>query len=283
MRWWQTVGLVVQRELTARRKAALIVTGVLVIVAVGLVVLAAAVNSGSGTPARLDPAEADAVLGTMGVIIMFTAILMTGQVLLIGVAEEKNSRVAEVVLGAMRPRLLLFGKVVAIGLIGLFEVLLTGGLVLVVGGRLDTIELPAATGGAVAIVVLWFLLGFGFYATVYAAAGSLVARHQNAANAAGPINIVVMIGYFIGVISSSGEAAGNQLLKVASLTPPLAPTTMPLRMIQGDVQVWEIAASITLLVLAAYGMILVAERVYSGGLLSSGKTRIREAFRNAVR
>ncbi|MBU1865735.1 MAG: ABC transporter permease, partial [Actinobacteria bacterium] len=208
MRWWQTVGLVVQRELTARRKAALIVTGVLVIVAVGLVVLVAAVNSGNGRPASLDPAEADEVLGTMGVIIMFMAILMTGQVLLIGVAEEKNSRVAEVVLGAMRPRLLLFGKVIAIGLIGLFEVLLTGGLVLVVGGRLDTIELPAATGGAVAIVVLWFLLGFGFYATVYAAAGSLVARHQNAANAAGPINIVVMIGYFIGVISSSGEAAG---------------------------------------------------------------------------
>ena len=198
-----------------------------------------------------------------------------------GVAEEKSSRVAEVVLGAMRPRYLLLGKAISIGLIGLFEVLLTGALVLVVGGRLDTIELPAATGGAIAIVVLWFLLGFGFYATVYAAAGSLVARHQNAANAAGPINIVVMIGYFIGIVSSSeGE---NAVLRIASLTPPLAPTTMPLRMIQGNVEVWEVVVSIGLLVLAAYGMILVAERVYSGGLLMSGKTRLREAFRNAVR
>jgi len=283
MKWWRTVGLVVQRELIARRKAALIITGVLITVAVGLVFLVSAVNSSSGAPASLDPAEADEVLGFLGVIIMFTAIVMTGQVLLIGVAEEKNTRVAEVVLGAMRPRLLLLGKVVSIGLIGLFEVLLTGALVLLVGGRLDTLELPAATGGAIGIVVLWFLLGFGFYSTVYAAAGSLVARHQNAANAAGPINIVVMIGYFIGVISSSGGAAGNPALKIASLTPPLAPTTMPLRMIQGDAAVWEIVVSISLLLVSSYLMILVAERVYSGGLLSGGKVRIREAFRNAVR
>ena len=283
MRWYRTVGLVVQRELIARRKAALIITAILVAVAVGVIVLIATVTESSGAPARLEPNEANELLGFLGVIIMFTAILMTGQVLLIGVAEEKNSRVAEVVLGAMRPRMLLLGKVISIGLIGLFEVLLTGALVLVVGGSLDTIELPAATGGAIAIVVLWFLLGFGFYATVYAAAGSLVARHQNAANAAGPINIVVMVGYFIGVISSGEQLGQNLVLRIASLTPPLAPTTMPLRMIQGTAEVWEVVVSITLIVLAAYLMILVAERVYSGGLLMSGKTRIREAFRNAVR
>lgn len=281
MRWYRTVALVIEREMIARRKAALIITVVLVTVASGLVALLAAVNDG-GTPAALPPDEADELLGFLGVIIMFMAILMTGQVLLIGVAEEKNSRVAEVVLGAMRPRWLLLGKVIAIGVIGLFEVLLTGALVLFVGGSLDTIELPAATGGAVAVVVLWFLLGFAFYATVYAAAGALVARHQNAANAAGPINLVVMIGYFIGVISATGVQT-NVVLKIASLTPPLAPTTMPLRMIQGTAEVWEIVVSIGLIVVAAYLMILVAERVYSGGLLMSGKTRIREAFRNAVR
>jgi len=283
MTWWRTVLLVAQRELVARRRAALIITGVLVTIAVGVMVLVSATTSGSLSPARLDPEEADEVLGSMGVIIMFMAIIMTGQVILLGVAEEKNSRVAEVVLGAMRPRLLLVGKVLSIGLIGLFEVLLTGALVMVVGGVLDTIELPPATGGAIAIVVLWFLLGFAFFATVYAGAGSLVARHQNAANAAGPINIIVMIGYVIGLLSAAGPAADNQVLRIASLTPPLAPTTMPLRMIQGDALVWEIVVSIVLLVVSSYGLMLLAERVYSGGLLRSGKTGIREAFRSAVR
>ncbi|MCB2223426.1 MAG: ABC transporter permease [Actinobacteria bacterium] len=280
MTWWQTVSLVAQREFAARKRATMIITLILVLVGVGVVMLAG-VASGDGQAAALDPADADEVLGFIGVVVMFMAIVMTGQVLLMGVAEEKNSRVAEVVLGAMRPRLLLGGKVIAIGLIGLFEVLLTGTLVLWAGSAVDKVQLPDATGGAIAIVVLWFLLGFGFYATIYAAAGSLVARHQNAANAAGPINLMVMAGYFIGVVSSS--AGANPVLKVASLTPPLAPTTMPLRMIQGTADVWEIVVSISLLVVTSYLMILLAERVYSGGLLSSGKTRFKDALRNAVR
>jgi len=283
MTWWRTVLLVAQRELIARRRAALIITAVLVTIAVGVVVLISATTSGGSAPISLQHKEADEVLGSMGVIVMFMAILMTGQVILMGVAEEKNSRVAEVVLGAMRPRLLLVGKVISIGLIGLFEVLLTGALVMGVGAALDTIELPPATGGAIAIVVLWFLLGFSFYSTVYAGAGSLVARHQNASNAAGPINILVMIGYFVGLISASGPAAGNQVVRIASLLPPFAPTTMSLRMIQGDALIWEIVLSIVLLVVSSYGLMLLAERVYSGGLLRSGKTGIREAFRSAVR
>ena len=282
MSTWSTLWLVMERELRARRRAALIVTAVLATVAVGALVLISVAGSGSG-PARLQPEDADEVLGSLGVIIMFAAILMTGQVVLLGVAEEKNSRVAEVVLGAMPPRLLLAGKVIAIGLIGLAEVVLTAGLVLGVGSALDTLELPDATGGAFAIVLLWFLLGFAFYSTVYGAAGSLVARHQNAANAAGPINIVVMIGYFIGVFSVSSDLSGNVVLKIASILPPFAPTTMPLRMIQGTAAPLEVAISIVLLVVSTYGLLLVAERVYSGGLLSSGKTRIRTALRNAIR
>lgn len=282
MTWWRTVLLVAQREFVARRRAALIITAVLVTMAVGVVVLIFAVTSSGSAPARLDPNEADEILGSIGVMVMFMAILMTGQVILLGVAEEKNSRVAEVVLGAMRPRLLLLGKVISIGLIGLFEILLTGALVLVVGGVLDTIELPPATGGSIAIVVLWFVLGFAFFSTVYAGAGALVARHQNAGNAAGPINVIVMIGYLVGMLSASGPAAGNQVLRLMSLLPPFAPTTMPLRMIQGDALVWEIVVSIVLLVVSSYGLMMLAERVYSGGLLRSGKTGIREAFRGAV-
>lgn len=280
MPWWKTVALVSQRELRARRRAALIITAVLTTVAVGVVVLIAA-TSGSETT-RLDGPEADVVLGSLGVIIMFAAIIMTGQVIMLGVAEEKNSRVAEVVLGAVPPRLLLLGKVVTIGLIGLFEVLLTGGLVIGVGEALDTIELPSATGSAVGIVVLWFLLGYTFYSTIYGAAGSLVARHQNAANAAGPINIIAMIGYFIGVFSASA-AADNVVLRIASLTPPLAPTTMPLRMISGEAAAWEVLLSMALILVASYGLIVLAGRIYSGGLLSSGKTRLKAALRNAVR
>jgi ABC-2 type transport system permease protein len=242
-----------------------------------------AVSGGSETPAALPADEADSVIGFVGVILLFMAIIMTGQVILLGVAEEKNSRVAEVVLGAMPPRYLLVGKVISIGLLGLAEVLLTAAIVLAAGRVFDTFELPSATAGGIAIVVLWFVLGFSFYATVYAAAGALVARHQNASNAAGPINVVLMIGYFIGVASASATAGDNIILRIASLTPPLAPVTMPLRMIRGEAAIWEIWLTIVLVVAATYGMIRLGERVYSGGLLRSGKVGVREALRDSIR
>jgi ABC-2 type transport system permease protein len=278
---WKTVWLVMEREFVARRRATAIITAILVLVALGGMTVIAATTGDGAAPARIPPEEADEVLGFLGVVILFMAIIMTGQVILLGVAEEKNSRVAEVVLGAMRPRLLLTGKVASIGLLGLFEVLLTGALVLLAGSVFDTFELPDATGGAVAIVVLWFVLGFGFYATVYGAAGALVARHQNAANAAGPINIVLMVGYFIGVASTA--SADNPVVRIAAVLPPLAPVTMPLRMIAGEVTVVEIVASIVLIVAAAYGLMLLAERVYSGGLLRGGKVGVRDALRGAIR
>jgi ABC-2 type transport system permease protein len=281
MNTWRTIGLVVVREFSARKRAAAIATAVLITVAVGGMVVIGAMSGDSAAPARIPPDEADEVVGFLGVVILFMAIIMTGQVILLGVAEEKNSRVAEVVLGAMRPRVLLTGKVISIGLLGLFEILLTGALLLIVGSAFDTFELPDATGQAVAIVVFWFVLGFAFYATVYAAAGALVARHQNASNAAGPINIVLMVGYFIGVSSSAN--ADNPLVRIAAMLPPLAPVTMPLRMIAGEAGVAEIVISVALLIASTYGLVLLAERVYSGGLLRSGKVRLRDALKDAVR
>ncbi len=260
----------------------MIVTAALVGTSLAGLAILQAVGSGRPNPIRLGAAEADQVVGFVGVVVLFMAIIMTGQVILLGVAEEKNSRVAEVVLGAMRPRHLLMGKVIAIGLLGLFEVAVTGLTVLLVGTALDRFDLPAATPETVGIVVVWFVLGFAFYSVVYAAAGSLVARHQNAANAAGPINIVLVIGYFIGVTSSYGEA-DNVVLRTASLLPPLAPVTMPLRMVRGSAQLWEVGVAVTLMVISAYGLILTAERIYSGGLLRSGRVGLREAWRSAAR
>lgn len=273
------VRLVVERELRARRKATLIVSGVLVTTVVAGFAILQAVGAGRATPVRLAPEEADQLIGFLGVVVLFMSIVMTGQVILLGVAEEKNSRVAEVVLGAMPPRYLLIGKVLSIGAVGLFEVVITGGTVLAMGRAFDRFELPPATAGALGVAVLWFVLGFAFYSTVYAAAGALVARHQNAANSAGPVNIVLMLGYFIGM-TSAHDSGGNIVLRMASLFPPFAPVTMPLRMLHGGAAPWEIGLAILLVVLSSYGLIMAAERIYSGGLLRSGKVRWREAWRS---
>lgn len=128
-------------------------------------------------------------------------------------------------------------------------------------------------------VFVWFILGFAFFATAYAAAGSLVSRQEEAQNAAFPLTILLMVGYFVASFSLSGE---NTVLRVASLLPPFAPMTMPLRMATGEAALWEIGLSMALMVAAIYLLVRLAGKIYSGGLLHTGaKVKLRDAWRGA--
>jgi ABC-2 type transport system permease protein len=214
-----------------------------------------------------------------GVIFLFISIVTYGQWILIGVIEEKSSRVVEVVLGAVRPHHLLAGKVLGIGLLGLGQLLLVGVVALVLIQQSSTFELPTAAGSAAATVVVWFLLGFAFYATAYAATGSLVSRQEEAQNAAFPLTMLLMVGYFIASFSFTGD---NPILRVASLVPATAPMTMPIRMVAGDAATWEVVVSLALMVAVTYVLVRLAGRIYAGGLLrTGGRIKMREAWRSA--
>jgi ABC-2 type transport system permease protein len=227
-----------------------------------------------------DPEEDDnRIVAFVGMILLFISIVTYGQWILVGVIEEKSSRVVEVVLGAVRPHRLLTGKVLGIGALGLAQLVLVGGIALALGAQSDAIELPPAAATVAGSVVVWFLLGFAFYATAYAAAGSLVSRQEEAQNAAFPLTMLLMIAYFIASFSLSGD---NTVLRIASLVPPTAPMTMPVRMAAGDARLWEIVLSLTAMVTVTYLLVRLAGRIYAGGLLRSGaKIKVRDAWRSA--
>ncbi len=212
-------------------------------------------------------------------VFLFISIVTYGQWILIGVIEEKTNRVVEVVLGAVRPHTLLAGKILGIGALGLAQLIVVGGIALA-GLRLqNAFEVPTATPAIMVAVVVWFVLGFAFYATAYAAAGSLVSRQEEAQNAAFPLTILLMIGYFVASFSLGGE---TPVLRIASLLPPFAPMTMPLRMATGEAAMWEIGTSLILMVAAVYLLVRLAGKIYSGGLLRTGaKVKLRDAWRGA--
>ena len=273
---WRTVALVMGRDLAARRRAALVATGITVGLAVAAIAVVALTTEGSTRTMRGD--EADRVFGFFGVIMLMLALVVTGQVIMEGVAEEKRSRVVEVVLGTVAPRHLLVGKAAAIGLIGLLEVLLLCGAVAAAGVTLDAFALPRATPGALLAVVGWFLLGFAFYATVYGAAGATVAPHENPGYAVFPVTMLLMVGYFGGLTAQGGS---GPLIRVLSLLPPTAPLTMPLRIAFGKAAAWEVWLSAVLMLAATYGVIRLAARLYAGALMRGGKVRWRDAWRDA--
>ena len=236
---------------------------------------------------RLDPQDetddSTRVMAFAAMILLFISIVTYGQWILVGVIEEKSSRVVEVVLGAIKPSHLLAGKVLGIGALGLAQLVLVGGLALVLGSRSTSIEIPDTAATAVLAVIMWFFLGFAFYATAYAAAGSLVTRQEEAQNAAFPLTMVLMAAYFIASFSIT-EGGDNTVLRVASLLPPTAPMTMPVRMATGDAPAWEVLVAIAAMVAAIALLLRLAARIYAGGLLrSGGRVKLTEAWRAARR
>ena len=100
-----------------------------------------------------------------------------------GVTEEKSSRVVELLLTTLSPRRLLAGKVLGVGLLGLAQLVVAGGAALAAGRLAGGAGLPSAAPETVALVLLWFVLGYVFYSVAFAAVGALVSRQEDLAGA----------------------------------------------------------------------------------------------------
>jgi ABC-2 type transport system permease protein len=275
---WSTIRLVMAREFAARKRAFGITTGILVTLAAGAIVVARLASEASETTG-LRGDKADEFIGFLSVIILFIGIIMTGQVIMEGVAEEKRSRVVEVVLGTMLPRHLLAGKVAAIGLMALTEVVLLVASVAVAGQVLDVFEIPVGTTVGLLSIIVWFVLGFAVYSALYGAAGAMVAPHENVANAALPINLSLGIPYMVAL--TTAPEGDNIVLQILSLVPLTAPLSMPMRMIRDYAAPWELGLSIALILVTIYLLIGFAGRLYAGAVMRGGKVTWREAWRTA--
>jgi ABC-2 type transport system permease protein len=216
-------------------------------------------------------------LAMIGVFVLFLAIAFYGGFLLVGVVEEKSSRVVEVLLSRLRPTELLAGKILGIGLVGLAQLALVA-VAATVALRFSDNTTATTTPTTIAWVVVWFVLGYGFYSVLYATAGSLVSRQEEAQSIQFPISAVLIAAYFVSmeaVRSPDGTAA-----IVGSVFPPTAPMVMLVRIAHGAVPWWQIVLSIALVLASIYGMVLLAGRIYAGAVLRIGpRLRLRQAWR----
>lgn len=215
------------------------------------------------------------------VVLLFIVITTYGQWVLMGVLEEKSTRVVELVVSSTSVRSLLAGKVIGIGMLGLGQLILIIGLSLVAGSVFDLFTLPTGTVATASWSLAWFVLGFAFYAVLNAAAGSLVSRTEDAQAAATPIALVAVAGYLLtfALILPNPDSLAATLL---SLIPPVAPIAFPARIAFGGVPLWEILLGVALMVMTVLVVIRLAARVYAGALLAAGgKVKIRDAWRAA--
>jgi ABC-2 type transport system permease protein len=222
------------------------------------------------------------------------AIITYGQWVAASVAEEKSSRVMELLITAATPRQLLLGKVMGAGGAGLVQYVAIvaaalGGLLLqgtisrlVLGENAgEPIQLQGLNLGVLLVVGLFFVGGFALYATLYAALGSTANRQEDVQNIVGPMVIVGVAGYLIAFAALNVPDA--DWVRALSFVPFFSPYLIPTRMVMGQIAPWEIALSFVLLLLGALVALWVAGRIYSAGVLLYGqKAGLRNVWR-AVR
>jgi ABC-2 type transport system permease protein len=235
------------------------------------------------------------LLATVLLVLMFMAIITYGQWVATSVAEEKSSRVMELLITAATPRQLLLGKVMGAGGAGLLQYVVIvaaaiGGLLLqgtisrLVLGEANAgepIELQGLNIGVLLVVGLFFVGGFGLYATLYAALGSTANRVEDVQTITGPMIIVGVAGYLIAFTALNAPDA--DWVKVLSFVPFFSPYLIPLRLVFGLIEPWEIALSFGLLILGAFIALWVAGRIYSAGVLLYGQKAGLRSVWKAVR
>jgi len=227
-----------------------------------------------------EPSDTATGIAYISSLLLLSTLALYGQWVLTGVVEEKSNRVVEVILSTVRPRHLMAGKVIGIGLLGLGQVALVGGLasILLAAGVFDA---PTSLGGSLALVIPWFALGFALYAVAYAAAGALASRTQDASSAGIAVTYTLLAAYFLGYVALASDLNGL-LANLLTLFPVTAPFVLPARSLLVGVPLWEHAAAIAFVLATIYALVRLAGRMYAQGVLRSGpRIGIRTALRLA--
>lgn len=210
---------------------------------------------------------------------LYMAIAFYAGFVLTGVVQEKANRVAEVLLARMPAREVLTGKVVGIGAVGLAQFAAIGVAAGVTVRLMNKADAPSIPAGVLVSTVIWFVLGYLFYSVVYAALGATTSRIEDAQSAIAPVTGLMVLSY-LGVIYAE-ENPDAALTLLLSYFPPTAPIVMTYRIGVHAAPGWQIVTSALVMVLVIWGLIRVAGRIYSGGLLRFGpRVPLRDLWRS---
>lgn len=218
--------------------------------------------------------------GLVVALLLYMVTFVYGLNVLRGVLEEKQTRVAEVVVASIPAQRLLLGKVLGIGGVGLTQVLIwigtsaalwqaRGPVLSRFGVDAAPFALPDVTATSLALLLAFFLLGFLLYASLFAVVGAMVNSEQEAQQAQTPVVLLLVstIVFAQGIVMDPE----TPFARIISLLPHAAPIVMPLRMTVTTVPPWELAASLVSVALGALASLWLAGRIYRVGLLMYGK------------
>jgi ABC-2 type transport system permease protein len=222
--------------------------------------------------------ESRAGVGIVVGIVLYMALMFSGQSIAMNVGVEKSTRIAEVLLAVLRPSQILVGNVVGIGVRTLIQLLVLVVPIVAAMRLTDGFDLPRVAAGDIALGVAWFVLGYFVYAFLFAASAALVDKVTEVGSATMPVTTILVVAYLAAVVVVQRDP-GSPLSVVLSMFPLTSPMAMPTRWASGTVPEWQLAVSMLLAVAAAFALAWFGSSVYRRALVITGRRlKLREVL-----
>ncbi len=227
-----------------------------------------------------ESADGDAalILALVVTLVVMLMIQLNAAMVLSGTVEEKSNHVVEVLLGTLRPWHLLTGKLVALGVLALGQVAIIATAGLSANALVGGADLPEFGLGAVAVGVLMLVIGYAFYAALFAVAGSRAGSVEEASSTQGPFLLAIFASIILVFLVVLPNPTGTVAV-VLSLLPPSAPFTLPARVALEALPVWQLVAGVAMTVLGTVLAVRLAGRMYAATILAGGSVGWRESLR----
>ena len=228
----------------------------------------------------LDPAATDEGLRYLVAIgfgiVFLTAASLFGSTIAQSVVEEKQTRVVEILISAIRARSLLAGKVIGNTVLAMGQILGLAAIAVVGLTIIGQNQLLGTLGAPILWFAVFFLFGFVLLAALFAAAAAMVSRQEDIGSTTFPLTLLIMAPYFLVIFFNDNPV----VLTIMSYVPFSAPVGMPMRLFLGEAQWWEPLISLAILIATCVGAILLGAKIYQNSLLRMGaRVKLGEALR----
>ncbi|AEA48033.1 ABC transporter permease [Archaeoglobus veneficus] len=206
-------------------------------------------------------------------VLLLTSILTSSSYLLQGIAEEKESRIMEILLSSVTAEELLFGKLLGLGLLGLMQISLW-----------IAIAFPLAASFAIlspsvfVIALAYFILGYAFYASLISCIAAISPTLKDAQQMLGFVILPLIFSMMFGEIAAVNPSSPISML--LSYLPFTSPIEMPLRFAVGQVEGYEIIISVLTLVASAFITVRIASKLFGLFALSYTKPKIGDVLKS---
>lgn len=208
-------------------------------------------------------------------IVLFYAIYFCAYQVSSSITTEKTSKIIETLVTSTSPRIIVLGKTIGIGVVGLFQMIVIVGTALIsakmflepelLNSILDMSNITPYLG---VITIIYFILGYFAYALLYALTGSTVSKPEDIQSANTPVAILAVVGFYLSYFTMMNPT--SELNVFASLFPISSPFCMPFRIMMGLASGTDVAISIIILIVTILIIAKIAIKIYSNAILNYG-------------